>query len=265
MARVQDWLTDSKSEADAERIVRGMYEHTGRFWGESLFVSRHLRESSWRRFVELQERRRWEAIAETRRGCLIATSYYGHPGVLACALGQIFRPLHVVADQIGDPTAAAWQHELYRARWVESLDRARAASELPRLLDRGAAVMIIAEAERATGRACPIRFLGRRIRAYPTLARLARSFDAPIIPAVCRRRAATFQFDIAMNGVVEAGPTAEEADVMGDVLARIETLIAEDPGQYLWTTPILADRGAVQPVGLSGAIEDECEQSRRSA
>ncbi|HUN80143.1 MAG TPA: hypothetical protein VMV81_01415 [Phycisphaerae bacterium] len=263
--RVQGWLDDQRRSDDAGRIVREMYEHIGRFWVESLFVGRLLRATSWRRFVDVPDISRWREIAASGRGCLIATGLYGHPGVLACALGRVFGRLHVVADQIQDPAAAALQNELYRVPCVVPLDRATAATEVPQLLERGRAVMIISESERATGRACEIRFLGRRIRAYPTLARLARSFDVPIVPAICRRGASAFRFEVLMNEPVEADASRDESEVVGEILGRLERLIGNAPEQYLWMTPVLADRRALRLSESGAAAESDSELSRLSA
>ena len=239
-ARVRGWLGSTANEEAANGIIRSMYEHTARFWIESLYLSRLLRASSWRGFVQVHEAKRWETIANSPRGCLIATAYFGNPGVLAWALGQIFRPLYVIADRFGEGSIGAWQRDLYRADWVEPLDRRYAAAQLPMLLERGEAVMIVAEAERESGRACETAFLGRRVRAYPTLARLAHAFDAPIVAAVCSRKCVAFRFDIEMGGAVEYGE--DDDGVMGEVLARIERMIAKRPEQYLWSTPTLGGR-----------------------
>jgi lauroyl/myristoyl acyltransferase len=240
--RVRTWLDLSAREGQASDIVQSMYEHTGRFWVESLYVSRLLRQSSWREFVRVHQMERWDELARSPGGCLIATAYFGHVGVLAYALGQVFRPLYVVADAFGESSLGDWQRDLFRAEWVEPIDRRRAALELPILLERGEAVMIVAEAERVQGRACEAEFLGSKIRAYPTLARLSQSFDAPIVPAVCSRRTAPFRFDVRASGAVEFGQWNDDREVMAEVLSRIERLVADRPEQYLWSTPRLADR-----------------------
>jgi lauroyl/myristoyl acyltransferase len=250
--RVQSWLDSSGRDGPASEIVQSMYEHTGRFWVESLYVSRLLRQSSWREFVQAYEMQRWDELARSPRGCLIATAYFGHIGVLAYALGQLFRPLYVVADSLDEPALGAWQRDLFRLEWVETLDRQRAAKEMPALLERGEAVMIVAEAERAHGRACEVEFLGSQIRVYPTLATLAHAFDAPIVPAVCSRRPAPFRFDVRMDCPVEYGEWNDDREVMANVLSRIERLVAQNPAQYLWSTPRLAP----QPARSVEASED---------
>lgn len=217
--------------------ISSMYEHVARFWIETLFLKRLLRDSSWRRFVTLEKEADLLALARSPRGCLLATAYFGNPAVAAWVLGRIFRPVHVIVDKLAQPYLAAWQKELYADRWVRLVERDKAAAVVPEVLSRGGAVLMIAEHERRHGRAVPVEFLGRRLNCYPTLDRLARWFDVPVGVVTCRRRERPFSFDLTLHAKVERDSRDGEGAVVCGVLAELQKAILARPEQYLWSLP----------------------------
>ena len=79
--------------------VNIVFENVAAFWVETLFIRRKLRAGSWRRFVALDDEDLIRSIAESPRGALLVTSYFGNLAVGVFALGQMFRPIHAVIDE----------------------------------------------------------------------------------------------------------------------------------------------------------------------
>lgn len=265
-ARPERFIAESGS-VDAEtidRTIAAMYGHIARFWTETLFAPRLLRDSSWRRFVEMENEAGLRTLADSGRGCLLATAYHGNIAVAATVLGRIFRPVHVVVDVLTQPRLKAWQRDLLHQKWIRPIERSEAASIVPDVLANGGAVLLIAEHERPRGRAVRAPFLGHTLNCYPTIGRLARWLDVPVGVVTCRREPETFRFTLALHEVIghdtterddtehdgiehddikhdADGPTAEDR-VVCRVMGALENAILDCPAQYLWSTPVVADR-----------------------
>ncbi len=235
-ARAAEWLGDASAGA---AIVGDMYEHAGRFCVETLFASRRLREASWRSYVSVTGEQDLRKLAESPKGCLVTTAYYGSVGVLAWSLGQLFRPVHVVADRFDHPALRAWQRDLYSQPNVRIIERREAARLVPAVLEQGGAVLLIAENERPRGPAVAVEFLGRTLRCYPTLPRLARWFDVPVAVVTCCREPEAFRFDMRLHGVVRHDAQSDDEMTMREVMARLEGAIRTNPEQYWWPMPVL--------------------------
>lgn len=225
------------------RVIAEMHEHFGRFVIEAIFARRLLRGQSWRRFIDVPDEAAWKSLAAGGRGCLLATAYYGNPAIAAVALGQIFRPVHVLADRFDAPILRDWQREASAFPDVRLIDPRDAVRRLPEVLAGGDSILMICEGERQRGRGVPAEFLGRTIQAWPTLGRLARWFDAPIAVFTCRRERRPFSFTLRLHEVLR--PTRDEADdlLVRETLHHLERAIREAPGQYLWSmaTPLQAE------------------------
>ena len=228
----------------AQAVIAGMYAHVARFWIEALYAKRLLHDSSWRRSVRMDGEPGLQALADDRRGCILATAYYGNIAVGAYALGRIFRPVHVITDVFAQPYLRAWQNELYADRWVRPIERSDAARSVPRILAAGGAIMMVCEHERSHGRAIPTPFLGRMLNCYPTLDRLSRWFEVPVAVFTCRREgeapaepsSGPFTFALSLHEIIApAGPDLADGAVVRRVIAALERAILAQPAQYLWS------------------------------
>lgn len=241
-ARLRSALTDAGADHDVDELLTAMYEHQARFWTEALFIPRRLRDDSWRRHVHVEGEAELQALARSKRGCVLATAYYGNIAAAACALGRIFRPVHVLVDWLAQPALASWQRSLYAQPQVRPVDVREAARVLPPLLTGGGAVFMVCEHERQRARGIATRFLGRDLNCAPTLGRLSRWFDVPIGVVTCRRNPRLFSFDLALHEVVERGnDSTDDGKVVRQVMDALNDAVMRNPEQYLWSTPTRQD------------------------
>lgn len=241
-------LIGHADDTRTSEIVRRMYEHIGRFWAESLFLRRRLHTASWQQHVEIENMPELEGLASSPRGCIFATACFGNPPVAAIALGQLFRPIHVLVDYLHQPVLRDWQQELYSLPNVRPIMRQEASNTLPRVLRSGGAVMMIVEHERRRGRALEARFLAAKLRCYPTAERLAKWFDVPIIPLTCRRCDRPFSFKLETHGRLTVDQNAAtEGTVTRQLMAALEHAILQCPEQYMWTVGVTQPTPATRP------------------
>lgn len=225
---------DRLPDAQRDAIVHTMYEHVARFWIEMLFLPRRLRPGSWRRCVHVTSATPLETLAERHPRCVLATCYFGNPAVAAFALGQVWRPVHVLVDLLAQPVARSWQQQLARQPNLRAVAVDDAARELPSRLRARGGVLLIVEHRRPRGAGVQANFLGESGVFQPTPGRLAAWFEIPVIPVLCRRRAAAFEFELWIGRPASGD---DPAAVTGDVLAQLDAEVRRWPEQYLWSVP----------------------------
>ena len=260
-ARIREALGRAADPAEVRRICRGMYDNIARFWAEALFVPRRLGEAGWRRYVNVNGEDRLETVARSGRGCLLATAYFGNPAAAAVALGQIFRPVHVVADFLAQPQLRAWQRELYAMPTIRVIERRAAGVAIPKILETGGAVFLICEQERLGGPATNVPFLGRTVRCYPTLDRLAKWFNVPTVAVACHRNDVPLSFTLDVAGIVDG--ECEDGEVTRRTMAALEAAILRRPEQYLWSIPAATQQapGVID----TGSASASCPRRSRTA
>jgi Kdo2-lipid IVA lauroyltransferase/acyltransferase len=113
--------------------------------------------------------------------------------------------------------------------------RAQAALEMAAALDRGEHLGMLVDQHFSRG--VDVTFFGRRCKANPTIARLARRYDCPVV-GVRVVRLPDQRFHIAAEGPFDLPRDAEgQVDVAAAsqaIMDVIERWVREHPGQYLW-------------------------------
>jgi len=232
--RVRAALGPTISNEQRDAIVKTSYEHIAQFWIETLFVPRKLKSDTWARAVTFRGETRLREFAAANPRCVLATCYFGNPAVAAFALGQIFRPVHVLVDYVAQPAARAWQEQLCRMPNVVPMAASEGARQMRDLMRGRGAVMMVVEHRRRQGTGAPAWFLGQHGNYHATPGRLSVRYGAPVLPVLCRRRPGTFEFELWVGRAV-AGDDA--VATTSDVLRQLDAQIRHWPEQYLWMIP----------------------------
>jgi lauroyl/myristoyl acyltransferase len=236
-SRLRDALAASKPET-TQSIIAGMYEHLADFWVECLFARRLMRPDSWRQVVDVVNEPLLQSLVASDRGCLLASCYLGNPAMCAFALGQIFRPVHVLIDLDSLPALRTWHSYLRNIPNVQLIHRKSAGTMLPSILQRGGAVWLIAEHHRPRGPAIETSFLGRIHRSYPTIERFAEWSGARVGIVTCTRsETCRFRFTLTCHDVLSHQSATPTGELTKAVLSTLESAILKHPRQYLWNIP----------------------------
>ena len=240
-------------DAPPERIdgwVRGVWGSTMRLVAEFVYLDRlavvdeevadAAAEDVPPGTVVLRGAERVRTIRDGGRPTIFVTAHSGNweilPRVAAArglATSALFRPLN-------NPYLA---EHLVRARGATNADAPidlissdrGAARLLSRVLERDGAVGLLAD--QWFGRGVRVRFLGRSTRANPLAAKLARRFEADLVPARCvRLPGGGFRLDVEPplqpprdgEGRIDVPATTQ---LIAD---RIGAWVAEHPDQWLW-------------------------------
>jgi Kdo2-lipid IVA lauroyltransferase/acyltransferase len=222
-----------------EATLRGAWENLGRVAGEYVHLGRlwdydPMHPNSGR--IVTDDAALFLELLNDGKPALCFTAHLGNwelPAVMATA----HRMASAVVYRMPNNRAAAAEIARIRAPLMGRLIRTRpeAALEMAAALERGEHLGMLVDQHFSRG--VDVTFFGRRCKANPTVARLARQFDCPVVGVrVVRLPRGRFR----LSGI---GPLALPRDPGGrvDVPAAtqmitdiVEAWIREQPEQWLW-------------------------------
>jgi len=231
-----------KSEAERKRILAGSWDNLGRMAAEFAHLDRlwdfdPARPDGGGRFViPPQAIERFRGLADDGKPALIFAAHLANwemPGICAATYkldsAVLYRRPNI-------PLIARW---ISRTRGVTMGELIPTGLEAPvKLADalrRGAHVGMLVDQYFVRG--VEVTFFGRRTRANPLIARLARHFDCPIHGVRIIRlpdRRFTAEITEAVTPVRDAEGRIDIAGTMQVITGIVESWIREYPEQWLW-------------------------------
>ena len=224
------WIEQTLREAwDNLGRVAGEYVHMGRIWD---FDVDHPNSGR----IETDSETLFEALRDDGRPALCFAAHLGNwelPAIAAAAHGL---PSAVVYRM---PNNKAVAKEIARIRTPLMgrliRTRAQAALEMAAALDSGLHLGMLVDQHFSRG--VDVTFFGRRCKANPAVARLARRFDCPVIGVrVIRLPGHRFRVETERPFTLPKGPDGQ-IDIQASmqmITTVIEGWIREHPGQWLW-------------------------------
>jgi Kdo2-lipid IVA lauroyltransferase/acyltransferase len=228
-----------KDEAWIQQTVRDAWENLGRVAGEYVHMARiwdfDVENPNTGR-IQTDELPLFETLRTDGKPALCFAAHLANwelPAIAAAAHGL---PSAVVY-RMPNNKAVAKEIIRIRAPLMGRLirTRAQAALEMAAALNAGEHLGMLVDQHFSRG--VGVTFVGRRCKANPSIARLARSFDCPVI-GVRVIRLPDRKFRIKATGPYELSRAANgQVDVVAAtqmITSIIEGWVRENPGQYLW-------------------------------
>jgi Kdo2-lipid IVA lauroyltransferase/acyltransferase len=228
-----------KDEAWIQQTVRDAWENLGRVAGEYVHMARiwdfDVENPNTGR-IQTDELPLFETLRTDGKPALCFAAHLANwelPAIAAAAHGL---PSAVVY-RMPNNKAVAKEIIRIRAPLMGRLirTRAQAALEIAAALNAGEHLGMLVDQHFSRG--VDVTFFGRRCKANPSIARLARSFDCPVI-GVRVIRLPDRKFRIEATGPYELPRAANgQVDVVATtqmITSIIEGWVRENPGQYLW-------------------------------
>jgi KDO2-lipid IV(A) lauroyltransferase len=230
-----------KNKAWIEATLQGAWENLGRVAGEYVHLDRiwdfsEERPNAGRIEVGPDDVRLFVELRADGKPALAFAAHLGNwelPAVAAAAHGLPAAVVYRMPNNRGVATEIARIREGLMGKLIRS--RKEAVFEMAGTLERGEHLGMLVDQHWSRG--VEVTFFGRRCKANPTLARLARQYDCPVVGVrAVRLNGARFR----MAGV---GPLSLPRDPAGqvDVAAAMQTItdivegwIREHPEQWLW-------------------------------
>jgi Kdo2-lipid IVA lauroyltransferase/acyltransferase len=228
-----------KTPAEIERILGGVWDNLGRFAAEIAHLDRICSGDRQRRnYVDYSQEQidRFVRIKNSGKPALVFTAHLANwelPAVIAAAEGidsviLYRRPnLGAIADAV-----IALRGSLMGELVPSSLS---APVALARALENGRHVGMLVDQH--YGKGVEVTFFGRRCRANPLIAMLARQIDCPIYGVrVIRRPGNRFAAEISDEVIPlrDAEGRLDVAATMQAITTVVEGWVREHPEQWLW-------------------------------
>lgn len=254
MRRLGPWLAEhkvgranlaaafpEKSPAEIEKILDGVWDNLGRVGAEYPNLDRlgldQILESSERVEIAPNSLERFVQLRDDGKPALLFAAHLANwelPAVVAAAFGLptsiLYRRPNIadIADAL-QSIRAVNMGTLISARGVDAAFKVAAA------LERGDHVGILVDQHFSRG--VDVTFFGRRCKANPLLARMARRFECPIHGArVVRLPDNRFRLELT-DEIAPARDANGAIDVVGTmqiVTSVVEQWVREHPEQWLW-------------------------------
>lgn len=216
----------------AREVARACYRHFGREAALTLRASRAGRALLPGRVAGGEE-----ALATFRRhvspgsGSLVVTGHLGNWELAGAFLAVAGLPVVAVVRR-QEPGFERRLAELRRRLGVASIPMEEATRALPRALDAGKTVALVAD-QHAGDRGVAVPFLGRPASTFRGPARLSLCLGAPLLFGALVREGEGYRAVLEPVATPEPGPEAE-GELTRRWVACLEEAVRRWPEQYLW-------------------------------
>ena len=231
-----------KSPTEIDTILRGVWDNLGRIAVEFAHLDRLSDFDPWhperakRIEVHPSDRDRLLKILEQRRPAIAFAAHFGNWELPAVCAAACKVDTAVLYRRPNNPAIDKWLHDTRSAAMGTLIPTGLdAPMKLANALDRGTHVGMLVDQYYSRG--VDVAFFGRRTKANPLLARLARHFDCPIYGLrVVRLPGHRFRPELTeqIQPVRDAEGKVDIAGTTQAVMSVIEGWIREYPEQWRW-------------------------------
>jgi KDO2-lipid IV(A) lauroyltransferase len=228
-----------KSDAEIERILRGVwdnlgrctleYPHLKRIWDYEVGVDRPGR-------IEAVGVEQFMSLRDDGKPALIFACHHANWELLPVAAARHGLPVTVLYRPPNNPIAAEMLERIRRDAMGELLSTGvHSAVAAVEIIEKGGHLGMLVDQHSRFGPVVP--FFGNPVRAAPLLAKLARRYQCPLHGArVERLDGARFRATLTppLEIPITDDVTADVEAIMTDVTAIIEGWVRERPEQWLW-------------------------------
>ena len=231
-----------KSTTEIDTILRGVWDNLGRIAAEFAHLDRLADfdplhpERSARIEARQADLDRFFKVLEQPKPAIVFGAHFGNWELPAVCAAACKIDTAVLYRRPNNPAIDKWLHETRAAAMgmliPTSLD---APMKLAEALERGTHVGMLVDQYYSRG--VDVTFFGRRTKANPLLARLARHFDCPILGLrVVRLPGHRFRVELSerVQPVRDADGKVDIAGTTQAIMSVIEGWIREYPEQWLW-------------------------------
>ncbi len=220
-----------KSPAERDAIAGEVFESIGRLLYGFARFPRMNREniSQWIRYEGLEN---YLDAKKSGRGILIATAHFGNWELSAFAHALMTEPMHVMIRPLDNPRIdrmVEHRRRLSGNHLIEKWDGARAVL---RALQQNDAVGILIDQNTSLEEGTFVDFFGTPACTNTAFAKIAARTGAIVIPGFAVWSGEEQRYILRFHAPVEM--TGDAAEDTQDLHRRLEEVIREHPGQWLW-------------------------------
>ena len=252
------------SDERVEACAKASMQHLVRFALEMLYTPRLIHSTNWA--DRLSTGRLGEALKILNSGkpSILVTGHFGNFEMLSYALATIGYKMHAIARPLDNPLVNDWVLGVREMKGVTIIPKLEAAEHMPRVMESGGALGIVADQNSRNGLHVP--FMGRLASSYKSVALMARRYKAPIICGYAMRRGDRFEYEFGTTDVIYPHEWEDQPDSLYYITARytraLEVAARMQPDQYWWmhrrwkTRPRHEVQGKEMPASLRRKLEN---------
>lgn len=220
-----------KTPAEREAVIDEVFRSIARLLYAFARFPQINREniSDWIRYEGLEN---YLEAKKTGRGILIATAHFGNWELSAFAHARMTEPMHVMIRPLDNPSVDRLVEQRRQLSGNQLISKRDAARAVLRALQSNQAVGILIDQNTSADEGVFVDFFGIRACANTGFAKLAAHTGASVIPGFAvwneseRRYVLRFYPPVPMTG--------DAAQDTQNLHAKLEEVIREHPGQWLW-------------------------------
>ena len=228
---------DRFTEAERDRIVRGVYLHFCTMMMEMVHIPRKLFLTTWRGRVRLVGH---EPILDRflKGGPLILLSgHFGNWEMAGYLFGLFGFPPHSIYRPLDNPYLDRFLRDFRGRTGQRLIPKTGGSSQMIDVLDSGGILGFLADQD-AGQRGLFVEFFGRPASTHKAIALLAIEHRAPVVVGYARRVGPGFHYEVGCADLIDPDELTGTADDARLITQRfttaLEKVIRLDPEQYLW-------------------------------
>jgi KDO2-lipid IV(A) lauroyltransferase len=228
---------DLYTEADRDRIVRGVYQHFCRMVMEMLHIPRKLHPTTWRDRITLVNHE--PVVDRLLRGgpVIMLTGHFGNWEMAGYLFGVFGFPPHAVARTLDNPHLDRFLRKFREKTGQKLIPKKGGYDQMLEVLNSGGLLGFVADQD-AGERGMFVEFFGRPASTHKAIALLAIEHKAPVVVGYARRIGPGFRYEVGCDAIIEAeqwSGTADDARLLTQrYTTALEDIIRRAPEQYLW-------------------------------
>ena len=262
---------DEYTEAERERIVRGVYEHFCMMLMEILHIPRKLHPTTWRDRITLLGHEPVLDRLLTGGPVIMLTGHFGNWEMAGYLFGVFGFPPNSVARTLDNPYLDRYLRRFRERTGQALIPKNGGYDQMLGVLRSGGVLSFLADQD-AGQRGMYVDFFGRPASTHKAIALLAIEHRAPVVVGYARRIGPGFRYEVGCDAIIEPDEwtgTADDARLLTQrYTSALEAIIRRSPEQYLWLhrrwkhqpkpktkgRTVRLDAAKPSPDGLSGSL-----------
>lgn len=237
MENLKSAFGDRYSEAERDRIVRGVYRHFCRMLMEILHIPRKLHPETWRDRITLAGHERVLDLLMQGGPVILLSGHYGNWEMAGYLFGVFGFPPNSVARTLDNPYLDEFLRSFRERTGQKMIPKTGGYEQMLEVLRGGGVLSFLADQD-AGQNGMYVEFFGRLASTHKAIALLAIEHRAPVVVGYARRIGPGFRYEVGCEAVIEPEEwtgTADDARLLTQrYTSALEAVIRRDPEQYLW-------------------------------
>jgi KDO2-lipid IV(A) lauroyltransferase len=237
MENLRHAFGDRYTEAERDRIVRGVYEHFCMMLMEILHIPRKLHPTTWRDRITLVGHAPVLDRLMSGGPMILLSGHFGNWEMAGYLFGVFGFPPNSVARTLDNPYLDDFLRRFRERTGQKMIPKNGGYDQMLEVLRDGGILSFLADQD-AGQRGLYVDFFGRPASTHKAIALLAIEHNAPVVVGYARRVGPGFRYEVGCDAIIEPHEWSGDADDVRLLTQRytssLEAVIRRSPEQYLW-------------------------------